>query len=113
MDLRKISVFALLVLTAGSLVFTSCSKSNNNSNVAISATIGSTTFSGNNLTGGNGIFWTSGNYFDIAGLTVNGKDSAILDVNIGSPVVLNRKVSSDTDYDAAIEYLPSGLNGND
>ncbi|HEY4111811.1 hypothetical protein [Puia sp.] len=79
-------LFALSAVTLLA-VFASCKKSNDNSSAAVSATIGGAAF---NPVRTAAAHYAANGYFDLGGLGVNGKDSVLLDITIGTPFTLNK-----------------------
>jgi hypothetical protein len=95
MKISSIRALAFIAISSASLlVVASCSKSNNNgSSAGISATVGGSTWS-NNFTV-QGVYSQSGAAFIIGGVQIKSGDSTGIDVGFGSPVTLNKALTSD------------------
>jgi hypothetical protein len=85
----------ILISSASILAFTNCSKSNSNnsSSAGIAATVGGSAWASNFPV--EGVYSTVGGVFLVAGVQVKGGDSTGFEVGFGTPVTLNKALTSD------------------
>ena len=103
MNLKKFTLIALPAFISLSLLTTSCKKSNDGGSNSMSATFGTKNVSSSSsLT--LGVLGTGFPYMAITGTTVSSTDSIVMVLTVDWPVVLNKKVSSDTDFYANFTY---------
>lgn len=105
MYFKNLSLVAISAVVVLSLVSTSCKKSNDNNNSAgVSATIGTTAFTPSTSTG---FFYQGNGYFELAGYSIKGTDSTLLDVSIPGTFKLNTPMDAYHD-DASVLYYAGG-----
>ncbi len=103
MKLKLTSALTLsAIATIALLSTTSCKKSNSDSGNSVSATIGTNNLKYSQM---QSTYIRTNTYLDVIGLSVNGKDSAGIDVSIPSNAVVGKAVSSDTSFDAYLGYI--------
>jgi hypothetical protein len=89
------AMVVIVISSASLLAVTSCSKSNNNnsSGAGITATVGGSAWT--NSFPVQGVYSTVGSAFLVAGVQIKSGDSTGFEVGFGSPVTLNKALTSD------------------
>jgi hypothetical protein len=104
MVLKQILLFSLMATAGLSLLVAGCSKSNNSGNIPIgmSFRINGQTYVAKQATGT--VFGGADGYYLVGSTGVMGGDTVILTVFIATPIVLNKKVCTDTNAFAKLQY---------
>lgn len=103
MNLKQILFFSLMAAAGLSLLVAGCSKSNNNGiPIGMSSRINGQSYLAKQTTAS--VFGGAGGYYLVGGTGIMGGDTVILTVFIASPIVLNKKVCTDTNAFAELQY---------
>ena len=93
----------LAASTSLAILFTACSKSNNNNSAGVSASVNGQNYSAKATTGtGDG---TMTDFYEIVSAGTVGTDSVVFTITTGAPFVLNKPISTDTSAYAGIDYI--------
>ena len=104
MSHKNASLFILMVISGLSLLVASCSKSSNdNVPVGLSSQINGQSFLANQSSAT--YFGGSTGYYLVGGAGVMGGDTVTLTIYVATPVTLNKKVCTDTNAYAEVDYL--------
>jgi hypothetical protein len=101
MNHKKASIFFLMIISGLSLLVAGCSKSNNDSiPIGMSSQINGQSYLAKQASASN-----FGGYYLVGGAGTFGGDTVTLTLYIAPPIILNKKVCTDTNAYAELDYL--------
>jgi hypothetical protein len=104
MSHKSVSLFILMVISGLSLLVASCSKnSSDNVPVGLSTQINGQSYLAKQTSAS--LFSGGGGYYLVGGAGTFGGDTVTLTIYIAAPITLNKKVCTDTNAYAELDYL--------